>query len=99
MEDNARFLLASIVDSSDDSIISKDLNGIITSWNESARRMFGYTAEEIIGQSILRLIPEYLHPAEQKILERVRAGQRIDHYETVSMKRTRSSENSGRRKD
>lgn len=85
LENNARFLLASLVDSSDDSIISKDLNGIITSWNASARRMFGYTAEEIIGQSILRLIPEYLHPEEEKILEKVRAGQRIDHYDTVGV--------------
>ena len=83
LEDSARFLLASIVDSSDDAIISKDLNGIVTSWNAGACRMFGYTSEEMIGQSILRLIPENLYSEEEKILEKVRAGGRIDHYETV----------------
>ena len=80
--DESRFRLAAVVDSADDAIISKDLNGIINSWNDGARRMFGYTADEMIGQSILRLIPVELHYEEVAILSRLRAGERVDHFET-----------------
>ncbi len=79
--------LAAIVQSSDDAIVSKDLNGIITSWNEAAARLFGYTREEIIGQSVLRLIPEELHAEEPVILAKIRAGERLDHFETVRLKK------------
>ena len=65
---------AAIVDSSDDVILSKDLNGIITSWNTAAARLFGYSAEEMIGSSILKIIPEHLHSDEKTILENIRAG-------------------------
>jgi PAS domain S-box-containing protein len=75
--------LAAIVESSDDAIISKDLNGIITSWNDAASRILGYTADEIVGQSILKLIPEDLHSDEPVILSRIRAGQRIEHFDTI----------------
>jgi PAS domain S-box-containing protein len=75
--------LASIVDSSDDAIISKTLDGTITSWNKSAERLFGYTAEEAVGQSIMILIPPDRVDEEPKIIERLRRGERVDHFETV----------------
>ncbi|NYF81359.1 two-component system sensor histidine kinase NtrB [Granulicella arctica] len=86
-EDEARFRLAAIIESSEDAILSKNLDGIITSWNEAACRMFGYTEEEIVGHSILELIPEYLHEDEADILRKLKAGERINHYETVRLKK------------
>jgi PAS domain S-box-containing protein len=86
--DHPRFFLAAIVESSDDAIISKNLQGIVTSWNEAARRMFGYTAEEMIGQSILRLIPEELRHEEDMILTKLKSGERIDHYETIRIRKS-----------
>ena len=80
-------LLAAIVESSDDAIISKNLDGVISSWNPAAVRMFGYTAEEMIGQSILKLIPDELHHEEAAILSKIRSGQRIDHYETTRLRK------------
>jgi PAS domain S-box-containing protein len=79
--------LGAIVESSDDAIISKDLNGIITSWNSSAERLFGYTAEEAIGRSITLVIPPDRLEEEPKILERLRRGERVDHFETVRMRK------------
>jgi PAS domain S-box-containing protein len=76
-------LLAAVVQTSDDAIVTKDLNGIITSWNGSAQRIFGYTEEEAIGKPIAMLIPPELQDEEKEILRRLRAGQRIDHFETV----------------
>ena len=75
--------LSAIVDSTDDAIISKNLAGIIQTWNKAAERMFGYTAKEAIGQTMLLIIPPELHSEEATILARLRRGERIDHYETV----------------
>src|SRR5580693_3075131 len=77
--------LAAIVESSDDVILSKDLNGIIHSWNAAATRVFGYAAEEMVGASILKLIPEHLHSDEKTIIESIRAGKRVEHFETVRL--------------
>jgi PAS domain S-box-containing protein len=75
--------LAAIVVSSDDAIVSKTIDGRITSWNAGATRIFGYDASEMIGESILRIIPPELHGEEKEILARLRRGERIEHYETV----------------
>ncbi len=80
---DAQARLAAIVESSDDAIISKDLNSIIRSWNSGATRLFGYTAEEAIGQSITMLMPPDRVNEEPGILDRIRRGERIEHYETV----------------
>ena len=86
-EINAALLLASIVETSDDAIISKTLDGIITSWNKGAERIFGYMAEEIIGKSIKVLIPREYHAEEDTILGRLRRGERIEHYETIRQRK------------
>lgn len=79
--------LAAIVESSTDAIVSKDLNGIITSWNKGAEKMFGYTATEIVGKSISILIPPYLINEESEILKSVKKGEAIEHYETVRQRK------------
>jgi PAS domain S-box-containing protein len=89
--DISRLRLAAIIDSADDAIISKNLDGIVSSWNEGACRMFGYTATEMVGQPVLRLIPEDLHYEEDEILRKIRAGERIDHYETRRTKKNGDS--------
>ena len=76
-------MLAAIVDSSDDAIISKTLEGIITSWNFGAQKIFGYTEEEMIGKSILTLLPKDRVGEENIIISRIKQGQRIEHFETV----------------
>ena len=75
--------LAAIVESSDDAIVSKDLNGVVMSWNRAAQRIFGYTPEEMIGQSIRVLIPPDLLSEEEEVLARIRRGQSVEHYETI----------------
>ncbi len=73
--------------SSDDAIVSKSLDGIITSWNKGAERVFGYTAEEAIGQPITIVIPKERHSEEGEILARIRRGERIDHFETIRQRK------------
>jgi PAS domain S-box-containing protein len=81
--DDARAYLAAIIESSDDAIISKTLQGIVTSWNKAAQTIFGYTAEEMIGQPITRLFPPDRLEEENLILSRIKRGERVDHFETV----------------
>ena len=78
---------AAIVESSADAILSKDLNGVIMSWNRGAELLFGYTAEEAVGKSVTILIPADRHEEEPKILERVRRGESVDHYETIRQRK------------
>jgi PAS domain S-box-containing protein len=84
---NASARIVAIVESSDDAIVSKDLNGIITSWNPGAERLFGYTTAEAVGKSIIMLIPPDRHNEEPTILDRIRRGERIDHYETIRQRK------------
>ena len=82
-DEGMRQLLAAIVDSSDDAIVSKTLDGIITSWNLGAERLFGYTAAEAVGRHITLIIPDDRRAEEEDVLARLRRGDRIDHFETV----------------
>jgi PAS domain S-box-containing protein len=81
--DEQRFRLAAIVDSSNDAVIGKTLDGIVTSWNEGAHRIFGYAAEEIVGRSIGLLVPLGREDEEPAILERLAKGERVEHFDTV----------------
>ena len=85
--EEAALRLAAIIESSDDAIVSKDLDGIITSWNGGAERIFGYLAEEIIGKPIMILIPPDHQKEEEAIMERIRRGQRVEHYQTVRQRK------------
>jgi PAS domain S-box-containing protein len=80
-------LLAAIVESTDDAVVTKNLDGIITSWNRGAERIFGYLAEEIIGKSITVLIPSERQDEEPAIIERIRRGERVEHYQTVRQRK------------
>jgi PAS domain S-box-containing protein len=83
----ATSLLAAIVDSSDDAIVSKSLDGVITSWNNGAERIFGYTAQEAVGKNITLIIPSDRLNEETDILTRIRSGERVDHFETIRRRR------------
>jgi PAS domain S-box-containing protein len=83
----APYWLTALIESADDAIISKTLEGIITSWNKGAERIFGYTADEVIGQPVTILIPKGQEDEEPAILARLRAGERIEHYETVRVRK------------
>jgi PAS domain S-box-containing protein len=82
------YWLSAIIESADDAIISKSLEGIITSWNSGAERIFGYTADEVIGKPVTILIPDDHIDEEPAILSRIKAGERIEHYETVRIRKT-----------
>jgi len=88
--EQAQRQLAAIVESSDDAIVGKDLNGIVTSWNKGAAKMFGYSAKEMIGQPIFAIIPPELQEDEKRILETIGRGERVEHFETVRL--TKSGE-------
>jgi PAS domain S-box-containing protein len=85
--DRAALRLAAIVDSSEDAIVSKDLNGVVQTWNGAAERMFGYTASEIVGRPISLIIPRERLSEEDEVLARVRSGRSIDHFETVRQRK------------
>jgi PAS domain S-box-containing protein len=87
LRDVAQARLAAIVESSDDAIVSKTLEGIITSWNQGAQRVFGYTAEEAVGRPIHMLVPADRAEEEPNILARLRRGERVDHFETVRVRK------------
>src|SRR3954470_19739931 len=82
-----KYLLSAIVDSSDDAIISRSLDGTITTWNLAARRMFGYESSEVIGRSVATLVPADRQDEETRILSRLMHGERIKHYETTRIRK------------
>src|SRR5580692_2799119 len=84
-------MLAAIVDSSEDAIISKTLDGVITSWNAAAERMFGYTESEVIGKHISILIPADKLPEEDMIIDRIRRGLRVQHFQTTRVTKSGSA--------
>lgn len=86
-DDHTAYLLAAIVDSSFDAIISKNLDSIIQTWNAAAERMFGYTAEEAVGKSVVMLIPHHLQNEEAEIIARIRRGERVESFETVRLRK------------
>ncbi len=86
-EEELRNRLSAIVEFSEDAIIGKDLQGTITSWNKGAARIFGYTAEEAVGRSILMLIPQHMQGEETAILQRLRKGERIEHVQTRRLRK------------
>jgi PAS domain S-box-containing protein len=91
-ESEARYRgIAAIVESSEDAVLTKDLNGLIASWNDGARRLFGYDADEVIGKPVTILIPAERHDEEPTILDRIRRGERIDHYETIRQRKDGST--------
>src|SRR4051794_22171187 len=79
--------LAAIVASSDDAIVSKTLQGVVTSWNLAAERIFGWTAQEMVGRPITTIIPPERLNEEPKILSRIQAGERVDHFETIRVRK------------
>src|SRR5499426_1663913 len=85
--DVIRARLAAIVDSSDDAIVSKTLEGVIVTWNRAAERMFGYSAAEAIGRHITLIIPSERHAEENDVLARIRRGEIIDHFETIRQRK------------
>ena len=85
-EDRAAWV-AAIVDSSDDAIVSKTLDGLITSWNPAAERIFGWTAAEAVGRSITIVIPPDRLAEEEEILARISQGEKIEHFETTRMRK------------
>ncbi|MBF0679674.1 MAG: PAS domain S-box protein [Devosia sp.] len=87
VDDHTAYLLAAIVDSSFDAIISKNLDSIIQTWNAAAARMFGYTADEAVGKSVVMLIPPHLQSEEADIIERIRKGERVESFETVRLRK------------
>ncbi len=88
--DKAIGLLAAIVDSSDDAIVSKTLDGAITSWNAGAEWLFGYTASEAVGQHISLIIPVNRRDEETVIIERIKRGERIEHFDTVPIRKDKT---------
>jgi PAS domain S-box-containing protein len=89
--EETRALLAAVVETSDDAIITKNLDGVITSWNKSAERLFGYTADEAVGRSVTLLIPADRLHEEPQILAKLRRGERVDHFETIRVRKDGTS--------
>ena len=79
--------MAAVIQSSDDAIVSKDLEGIVHSWNPAAEELFGFSAAEMVGQSIRKIIPENRWHEEDDVLRRVRGGERVEHFETVRQRK------------